>query len=253
MRKFSKLCFFFVACFSSLSAIADEAQVKAKFESFSKTGAVSSVKRAPVGDGLYEVVLRNGQIVYTDENVTYYYLGGDLLRTSDRQSLTAQTRERLAHIDVATLPIKNALKYVKGNGDRVIYTFEDPNCGYCKRLHAELDQLENVTIYTFVISVLGDDSDRKAQAVLCADDPAKAWSAWMSQGQVLQDRACQAKLDASDSLAADVRISGTPTIFFENGKRITGYVTKDKIDAAINAAIAEKATEALSKKPADKP
>lgn len=56
---------------------------------------------------------------------------------------------QLSAIDFSTLPLDQAVKTVKGNGKRILVTFEDPNCGYCKKLGKELVPVNDVTIYTF--------------------------------------------------------------------------------------------------------
>jgi thiol:disulfide interchange protein DsbC len=60
----------------------------------------------------------------------------------------------------------NALKTVRGNGQRQLAIFSDPNCGYCKRLEKSLQQLDNVTIYTYLIPILSPDSAQKSKQIL---------------------------------------------------------------------------------------
>lgn len=243
----SRRCVLLAIALISLSASADEAALRQKVQAFLKQGGtIQSVTKLPVGE-LNEIVLSNGQILYTDDAFTYFFVGGELISTADKRNITDETNERLSKIDFQALPFGRALKRVNGNGQRVIATFEDPNCGYCKKLRAELDALPDATIYTFVIAVINEDSIGKAKRLWCADDRNAAWALWMKEGKLPAERKCDDVIDENQKLGAQVRISGTPTIFFENGKRITGFVTKDKIEAAINAAIGERAAEAVSK------
>jgi thiol:disulfide interchange protein DsbC len=85
------------------------------------------------------------------------------------------TRERIDQINTISfsdLPLDKAIKTVKGDGKRVIAVFEDPNCGYCKRLRqTTLKETNNVTIYTFMYNILSDDSFVKSKNVWCAAGP----------------------------------------------------------------------------------
>ena len=64
-----------------------------------------------------------------------------------QRNLTRERVEELLTIDFKTPPLELAIKQVSGNGKRVMAVFEDPNCGYCKRLRADLVKLDDVTIY----------------------------------------------------------------------------------------------------------
>lgn len=214
-------------------AHADEASVRQAFAKRFPTGHVDTVTRMPMG-GLYEVVFE-GQIVYTDENVTYLMTGNlfDLRGGTERNV----TRERMAQIVSQTLAKSrgDAIKRVKGNGKRVIYTFEDPNCPYCKHLQSELAKLTDVTIYTFLLPILSQDSADKSKAIWCSKDRAKAWEDAMLKGVVPARKECDTPFDKNAHLAQRFGIRGTPAVYLASGQQIGGYVPADKIEQALNA------------------
>jgi thioredoxin-related protein len=51
------------------------------------------------------------------------------------------------------LPLALAVKQVRGDGKRVFATFEDPNCGYCKRLAKETARLDESYCQNWCMSV----------------------------------------------------------------------------------------------------
>ncbi|MBC7208562.1 MAG: DsbC family protein, partial [Methyloversatilis sp.] len=133
-----------------------EDTIKAAVESTLGAGAkVEGVTKTPYL-GLYEVRV-GGEILYTDEKANYLILG-EILDAKTRQNITQARVNQLSAINFAELPLDVAIKQVRGNGKRVIATFEDPNCGYCKKLAKELLTLNDVTVYTFLTPVLGPDS-----------------------------------------------------------------------------------------------
>ena len=112
----------------SLSAFADEASVKKAIEAKLGGNKVTSVTKTPYL-GLYEVYA-DGQIFYTDEKITAI-LAGSLIDGQNMKNVTAERMQKLTAISFADLPLELAFKQVRGDGKRVLATFEDPNCGYC--------------------------------------------------------------------------------------------------------------------------
>ena len=209
-----------LACVS-LVAVADEADVKKAVEA--KLGKVERIVRAPMA-GIWEVTV-DGQVFYSDDRGTYLIFG-NLLEMKTGKNLTA---ERLFN----SLPLDLAIKQVRGSGKNVMVTFEDPNCGYCKKLAKDILTIKDVTVYTFLYPVLGDDSFEKSKAIWCAPDKAKAWTDWMTAGKA--PPAVPAKcdisgLDKSAQLGRKLRINGTPAIFFAGGERVGGYIPAAEIE-----------------------
>ncbi|MDZ4254237.1 MAG: DsbC family protein [Sulfuritalea sp.] len=209
-----------LACVS-LVANADEADVKKAVEA--KLGKVEKIVKAPMA-GIWEVTV-DGQIFYADDKATYLIFG-NLLDMKTGRNITAERQFN-------ALPLELAVKQVRGSGKNVMVTFEDPNCGYCKKLAKELQTLKDVTVYTFLLPVLGDDSYVKSKAIWCAPDKAKAWVDWMTAGK--QPPAAPAKcntagLDKSAQLGGKLRINGTPAIFFASGERVGGYIPAAEIE-----------------------
>ena len=208
-----------LACFSC-ATLADEADVRKAVES--KLGKVEKIAKAPM-PGMWEVWV-DGQILYVDDKATHV-LFGNLLDMKSGRNITAERQFN-------ALPLDLALKQVRGSGKNVMVTFEDPNCGYCKKLAKDINTLKDVTVYTFLLPVLGDDSYEKSKAIWCAPDRSKAWVDWMTAGKA--PPAAPAKCDIaglrqSAQLGARLRINGTPAIFFAGGERVGGYIPADKI------------------------
>jgi thiol:disulfide interchange protein DsbC len=109
---------------------ASEADVKKAVETWMGNGfKVDSVRKAGFLN-LYEIVV-GGDVLYTDEKVSYVVLG-NVVETKSRKDLTEERKNKLAQIKFSDLPLDLAIKQVKGTGKRVLATFEDPNCTYCK-------------------------------------------------------------------------------------------------------------------------
>ncbi|MGL4767679.1 MAG: DsbC family protein [Formosimonas sp.] len=214
---------------------AQETELAKTFELKFDGAKVASVRKTPFND-VYEVVLKNGnEIVYTNA-ATEYVMMGHLLSSTDRRDLTQERQDELNVIDFSTLPLSQTFKLVKGNGSRKIALFEDPNCGYCKKFRKTLESFNDVTLYTFAVDILGADSTLKAKQLLCAPQPAESWDDWMLHGKIPSDvSSCDTSVLAKNkALAEKLGITGTPTVFLEDGSRLPGAVDKEDLEAALN-------------------
>ena len=173
--------------------------------------------------GLYEV-FADGQILYTDEKASAFFVGN----IYDAKTGSNITGKRL----IANLPLDLAVKQVRGNGKALLITFEDPNCGYCKRLAKDVQKLKDITVYTFLMPVLGEDSVTKSKAIWCASDRAKAWNDWMVNGSKPADpkKDCVAPIDKLVSLGRSFEVTGTPTILFSDGSKVPGAIPITEIE-----------------------
>lgn len=223
-----------LALFAAASS-ADEASVRKGAEAFfGPQIKIDGVRKLPQA-GLYEI--RAGEyIAYTDEQVSIM-LFGDMWDAKTKQNLTQMRLNELSAIDFKELPLNLAIKTVRGKGSRVIATFEDPNCGYCKKLARDLQGMKDLTVYTFLVPILGPDSQQKAEAIWCAPDRSKAWQDWMVSGTLPAAKSCDLSgLQKNAELGNKYRIRGTPTIFLSNGERIGGAIPPDQLEQRLNQA-----------------
>lgn len=230
LRALAAVLLMMMAGLATQSALASEAAIRQAFQSKIPEVTVESVGKTPM-PGLYEVVA-NGHIFYVDEKVNFV-IRGTLFdaRTTPAMRNVTQARNAELNSQVLVKSTDNAIKRVRGNGKRVVYTFEDPNCGYCRQQQKELLKLNDVTIYTFLWPILSPDSVEKSKAVWCSKDRAKAWDDLMSRGVAPQNDAnCDTPISKNIELARRFGAQGTPAVFIADGRMLGGFVTADKIE-----------------------
>lgn len=213
----------------SVAAQADDAEIKRGMEA--RLGVkVESVTKAGYL-GLYEVYAE-GNIFYTDEKMTAIIANGVLVDAKSMKNVTDERMRKLTAIKFSDLPLERAIKQVRGDGKRVLASFEDPNCGYCKRLAKDLLKLDNVTVYTFLLPILSEDSVKKSKQIWCSADRAKAWTEWMTEGKALtgKDSCDTTAISKNVEFGQALKINGTPTIFFADGERFPGAVPLANIE-----------------------
>lgn len=207
---------------------------KSLSEGLSSLPKIDEVSKAPVA-GLFEVRIGN-DLFYTDAEGAYL-IRGEILDLRNKRNLTEERIAKLSAIDFNSLPLKDAVVWKTGNGKRRIAVFSDPNCGYCKRFEQELTGVKDLTVYTFLIPILGGDSPDKAKAIWCAKDATAAYRNWM-----LEDTApprplgeCATPIERNLALSRKHRVNGTPAIVFEDGMRVPGMLTADQLEKQLVA------------------
>ena len=232
------LCLCIAALLPPAAQAQDAAKVNAEIikktiESRFEGVKVERVAKTPYG-GLYEVQIGGGDIVYADEKANFL-LTGSIIDTRTRENVTEERKRKLSAIKFDSLPLNLAMKQVRGNGKRVVATFEDPNCGFCKKLHQDIARMTDVTIYTFLYPILQADSNDKAKAIWCATDRVKTWNDWMQNGVTPPPaKDCDAPMEKVVELGQKLRVSGTPTMFFPTGERVPGAVPADRFEQLLN-------------------
>lgn len=222
-------------------AQATEASIKKAVEAAMGPGAKVDAVRKAGALNLYEVQL-GGDILYTDEKAAHFIFG-HIIDPKTRKDLTQERIDKLSQVKFSELPLELAIKQVKGNGKRLLATFEDPNCTYCKKLAKELQGVTDVTIYTFLLPILSPDSADKSKAIWCAADRAKAWNDYMLNGTAPAAATAQCDTSAVDKvseLGRRLNVRGTPALILADGTRVPGYMPAQRLEEAMARAAENK-------------
>ena len=231
-----------LALLTSVSLFAQEAEIRKNLaERLPKLPKIDEVTRTAI-PGLWEVRYGGTEILYSDDKGEYV-INGNLLETKTRTDLTEQRVDKLTAVDFDKLPVKDAMVMKQGNGSRKMAVFVDPNCGYCKRFEKDLVQLKDVTIYNFLIPILGPDSVTKSRDIWCGKEPTAIWRSWMLDGKVpakTMGNCDTAALDRNLDFSRAHRINGTPSVYFVDGTHKPGALPLDAVEKLLVASAAPK-------------
>lgn len=188
---------------------------------------VSNIQKTEM-PGLYSANL-DQQIIYVGEDGQHMFVGS-MIRLKDQKNLTKDLVLGQNSIDWNQLPLKDAIKTVKGSGQHVLAVFSDPNCPYCKQLEPELDKLKDVTIYTFIYP-LKPQSIVVSRQVWCAPNQSYSWKKLIQQGVRPTVASCANPIDRNLELGKRLGFNGTPTLIFANGFKLVGARSAEEIQA----------------------
>ena len=229
---------FALACASAWS---DETTIRRNWALHNpKSPPIDEITRTPI-PGLYELRV-DKELVYSDDQGNYLIFpsrdqtDGHLL---DSRTKTDLTEQRL----IPKLPYGDALVFKQGSGARHMIVFEDPNCHFCRDAERSFAALKDVTIHTFLIPILGQDSVTKSRTIWCSKNNAQVWRTWMLEGVMPQRTmgTCDvAVLNRNLELAGRYHLNYTPAIIFDDGSRFAGAADIDHLSRRLDEVAAAK-------------
>ncbi len=220
---------------AAATAQANEAVIRKALTQQFPGASISSVSKTPYS-GLFEVYL-DGQLIYTDAKAQYVF-AGDIIDLKSRANLTQARLNKLQAVNWDSLPLNNALKTVKGKGERRLVVFSDVDCPFCRKFEAELAKVDNITVYTFLYPIEGlhPKAVQTSKQIWCAPDRNKAWDEYITRGTIpANDGKCANPVDATVALGNKLKVTGTPTLVFANGVRMPGMVPAAQLERLLAA------------------
>lgn len=214
-------------------ANADEAEIKQSLGKSMPTTKIESIKPSEI-KGVYEVVL--GSSIYYVSEDGKYLLQGRLVDVANRTDLTEQKLGATRKAALERMGVGNMIVFKPKIAKYKVSIFTDIDCGYCRKLHSEIDQYlaEGITIqYLFFPRAgKGSDSYDKAVSVWCAKDRNAALTV-AKRDQKLEKKTCTNPIDKHMQLAAEFDVKGTPMIVTENGNIYPGYLPAKELVQAL--------------------
>ena len=212
---------------------ADEAAIRQAMTKSMPSVKVDSVKPAVV-KGLFEVVV-GANIYYVSEDGKYL-LQGRLVDVAARKDLTEAKLNVTRKLAIEKMGQANMIVFKPKITKYTVTIFTDIDCGYCRKLHSEIDQYlaQGITIqYLFFPRAgKGSDSYNKAVSGWCDEDRNAALTA-AKKDQKLPEKTCDNPIDKHMQLAAEFDVKGTPMIISENGNVYPGYLPAKQLVEAL--------------------
>lgn len=180
--------------------------------------------------GLYEVML-GAKVFYVSADGRYL-IQGKMVDLETGQDLTEAKVSTARKRAVDAVGEENMIIFGPDNARHTITVFTDIECGYCRKLHSQIDDYgrQGIRIRYLFYPRAGLDSEaaRKAVAVWCADDRHEAMGR-AKQGKEVEYRECENPVKEHYMLGQTVGVTGTPALVLENGELIPGYIPPKRL------------------------
>jgi thiol:disulfide interchange protein DsbC len=234
VKQIKTAIFLCLAWFASSSVLADRAADEASIRQALGDVKPASVEPTPVA-GLYEVVF-GSNVVYMSADGRYM-LQGELVDVQNRVSLTEPRRRQVTRTAIDSIGEDKMIVFKPEKEKHVVTVFTDIDCGYCRKLHNEMDQYLNegikVRYMMFPRAGVGSESYKKAVAVWCAEDRNGAMTD-AKTGKAVEMKSCDNPIDQHMELVRQLGARGTPFIVLEDGSTQPGYVPAKRLAQLLN-------------------
>ncbi len=225
------LALFAAGTASAAEASSDPAIEKIRAVLAKRLGDINldNIEASPV-PGLYEVLI-GARLYYVSADGRYFIQGkmNDLETGKDltEEKVSAARKKLIDAVDE-----KDMIVFGTGKEKHVVNVFTDIDCGYCRKLHSQVDQYNRegieVRYMAYPRAGVNSDSGRKAVGVWCADDRKKAMNE-AKQGKPVNGKTCDNPVAEQFALGKVVGVSGTPALVLENGELIPGYIPPTRL------------------------
>ena len=229
MNSIKAVIFICLAALTVTAALADRAADEAVIRKALGDIQPDVIEPAPIA-GLYEVVVGT-HVIYMSADGRYM-LQGELIDVQNRKSLTEPRRREAIRVLMDSVSEDDMIIFKPEKVKHVVTVFTDIDCGYCRKLHGEMDkylaQGIEVRYMMFPRAGVGSESYKKAVAVWCSDDRNAALTR-SKKGKALDMKTCDNPIDRHMQLVQQLGARGTPFIVLESGDTQPGYVPAKKL------------------------
>ncbi|MEM1173354.1 MAG: DsbC family protein [Pseudomonadota bacterium] len=199
--------------------------VKAKISGMFDVIEPENVKVSPVDDWY---MIQKGSVIAYVSGDGRYLMQGDLIDLDANVNLSEAARNDSRRLLLAGVADNEVIRFTPDNPSHSVWIFTDVDCGYCRRLHAQIEEYmaNGIEVLYFLYPRNGPSSKawNTSEQVWCsADRGAALTNAKLDRS--FESVSCDASIIAEHySLGRAVGLSGTPAIVLEDGELIGGYM-----------------------------
>lgn len=198
------------------------AEIKARYSTIIPDADIGAIEPAPI-PGFYQLVYKN-TVYYMKEDASYVFAGA--LYDVKKMSNLSEQRLRRERLEALEAMKDSLITYDhKGRYRGTAYVFTDIDCGYCRRFHANMQEMNElgIRVHYILTPLRGPQSVLKAIAVQCAKNQNYAMDIAKNGGSVPMQR-CENNVEDNVIIAFNIGMNGTPAIVLESGELIPGYM-----------------------------
>ena len=228
-----------------LTALAqdDYSAVEERVRTLAPNAKSIAVSETPI-EGILMVQV-GGEIVYMTADGNYM-IQGRVVNMDTREDLTESAKSEVRRELIVGIDTTKQITFSPEEPAYDLTVFTDIDCGYCRKLHAQVDAYnENgiaIHYMAFPRAGIGSRSYEKFVAVWCADDQQEAMTQAKLGGEPDPDQ-CDNPIAEQYELGTALGVTGTPALLTADGTLIPGYVPPEKLRERLDK-MAEAATAA---------
>lgn len=190
---------------------------------------ITQVNTTPIKN-IYEVMIGADVVYMTGDG--RFIIKGDLIDMQERRNLSEDLRAQSRVDLLKKIPESEYIEFASKDSKDTIYVFTDIDCGYCRKLHRDVPELNENAITVRYLAYpragIGSSTYKQMTNIWCSEDRPQALTD-AKNGKPVKARDCENPVESHYALGRKIGVRGTPAIFLESGRAVPGYMSPDEL------------------------
>lgn len=190
---------------------------------------ITQVNTTPIKN-IYEVMIGADVVYMTGDG--RFIIKGDLIDMQERRNLSEDLRAQSRVDLLKKIPESEYIEFASKDSKDTIYVFTDIDCGYCRKLHRDVPELNENAITVRYLAYpragIGSSTYKQMTNIWCSEDRPQALTD-AKNGKAVKARDCKNPVESHYALGRKIGVRGTPAIFLESGRAVPGYMSPDEL------------------------
>lgn len=213
----------------------DNSKIHAAVKTIKDTATVRSIRDIP-GLGLKEVVA-DSTVIYMDANGRYLFFG-TLLDLESKRNLSDEAGAVVRKATLESIPDSEKIVYEPKNVKHRVYVFTDISCGYCHKVHENLqgymDRGIAIEYLAYPRGGRQNPAFAEMQKIWCAKDRKAAYDYVQTGKSITDTPTCNDPVQKHFDIGEQLAFEGTPAIYSASGKQLGGFIAPDELAARLD-------------------
>ena len=218
----------------SVSVSASQDNIREALKNILPDGAVIELIEPSPIPGIYAVYYGDLQPIYVTQDGSFF-IYGDIykININSISNITEKSVAERRKLILQNIPTEELISFKSGNEQFSVIVFTDVDCGYCRKLHNQIDEYNSLGISinyaAFPRSGLGTSAFTKMVGAWCSDNPKDSMTK-LKNNSTLDISFCENQpVSKQYIIGKKLGVDGTPAIFSMDGEMFPGYIEPEEL------------------------
>ena len=218
----------------SVSVSASQDNIREVLKNILPDGAVIELIEPSPIPGIYAVYYGDLQPIYVTQDGSFF-IYGDIykININSISNITEKSIAERRKLILQNIPSEELISFKSSNEQFSVIVFTDVDCGYCRKLHNQIDEYNSLGISinyaAFPRSGIGTSAFTKMVGAWCSDNPKDSMTK-LKNNSTLDISFCENQpVSKQYIIGKKLGVDGTPAIFSMDGEIIPGYIEPEEL------------------------
>ena len=186
--------------------------------------------------GMYAIEISGGRTIYGMEDGIHFFTGNLFRFDSGITNLSELRQNKKRKQLMNAISNKDTIVFGEGEFVETINVFTDVDCGYCRKLHSEIAEINALGIKVRYLAYprggIGSEGYENLVTAWCSKDSQETLTN-LKAGRTVEMSNCESPVKDQYFLGQQIGISGTPAIITSDGRLFPGYLPAGELSKRI--------------------